>query len=397
MTPIWKRRKSDVTDEELNDFYKQKYFDASDPIATIFINVEGAVNYTALVYIPKKPPYDLYSEHYEKGLQLYSKGVFIMEKCKELVPDYLRFIKGLVDSSDFSLNISREILQQSRELEKIAENVEKKIVGRLKDMLKNDREKYKEFWEAYGVNIKFGVYDRFGLKKDLLKDLLIFRSVNQDDYITLKEYVDAMPKEQEYIYYASGKTKEQVLSMPQMDIVKKQGYDVLILTDDIDEFAMQMLFEYEKKKVKSVNQGELDLLSKEDEKKLEELAEDKKSLLEKMKEILKDKVTNVVFSKRLTESPVCLVSEDGISLEMEKVIANLPSQDKPKASKVLEINPKHPLFTALENLYNDNDPMFEEFAELLYSQALLIEGFPLKNPAEFSRKVSELMIKAAKY
>ncbi len=397
MTPIWKRRKSDVTDEELNDFYKQKYFDASDPIATIFINVEGAVNYTALVYIPKKPPYDLYSEHYEKGLQLYSKGVFIMEKCKELVPDYLRFIKGLVDSSDFSLNISREILQQSRELEKIAENVEKKIVGRLKDMLKNDRGKYKEFWEAYGVNIKFGVYDRFGLKKDLLKDLLIFRSVNQDDYITLKEYVDAMSKEQEYIYYASGKTKEQVLSMPQMDIVKKQGYDVLILTDDIDEFAMQMLFEYEKKKVKSVNQGELDLLSKEDEKKLEELAEDKKSLLEKMKEILKDKVTNVVFSKRLTESPVCLVSEDGISLEMEKVIANLPSQDKPKASKVLEINPKHPLFTALENLYNDNDPMFEEFAELLYSQALLIEGFPLKNPAEFSRKVSELMIKAAKY
>lgn len=396
MTPIWKRRKADVTEEELNDFYRQKYFDANDPIVTIFINVEGAVNYTALVYIPKKPPYDLYSERYEKGLQLYSKGVFIMEKCKELVPDYLRFIKGLVDSSDFSLNISREILQKSKELEKIADNVEKKIVSRLKDMLKNEREKYKEFWEAYGVNIKYGVYDAFGMKKDLLKDLLIFRSVNQDDHITLKDYLEAMPREQEYIYYTSGKTREQVLAMPQMDIVKKQGYDVLVLTDDIDEFAMQVLYEYEGKKVKSINQGDLDLLSKEDEKKLQDLSEDKKPLLDQMKEILKDNVTNVVLSKRLTESPVCLVSEEGISLEMEKVIANLPHQDKPKASKVLELNPNHPVFTAIENLYNANDPMFDEFAKLLYDQALLIEGFPLENPAEFSRKISELMIKAVK-
>ncbi|MDD4076689.1 MAG: molecular chaperone HtpG [Bacilli bacterium] len=397
MTPIWKKRKSEVTEEELNDFYKQKYYDSQDPIATIFINIEGAVNYTALVYIPKKPPYDLYSEKYEKGLQLYSKGVFIMEKCKELVPDYLRFIKGLVDSSDFSLNISREILQKSKELEKIADNVEKRIVSKLKDMLKNERDKYIELWEAYGVNIKFGVYDGFGLKKDLLKDMLIFRSVNQDGYITLKEYVEAMPKEQEFIYYASGKIKQQVLAMPQMDILKQQGYDVLILTDDIDEFAMQMLYEYNDKKVKSINQGDLDLLSKEDEKRHKELSEDKKPLLEKLNEILKDKVTDVVLSKRLTESPVCLVSEDGISLEMEKVIANLPQQDKPKASKILELNPQHQLFAAVENLFNDNNPLLEDFAQLLYSQALLIEGFQLENPVDFSQKISELMIKVAKY
>jgi len=397
MMPIWKKRKADVTDEELNDFYKQKYFDYQDPFSTIFINIEGAVNYTALIYIPKKPPYNLYSEKYEKGLQLYSKGVFVMDKCKELVPDYLRFIKGLVDSSDFSLNISREILQKSKQLERIASNVEKRIVGKLKDLLKNDRDKYIEFWEAYGVNIKFGVYDGFGVNKDLLKDLLIFKSVNQDSYISLNEYVKAMPKKQEYIYYASGRTKEQVLAMPQMDIIKNQGYDVLILTDDIDEFAMNILAEYDSKKLKSINQGELDLISKEDEKKLKELSEDKKPLLEKIKEILGDKVTAVVLSKRLTDSPVCLVSEDGISLEMEKVIANLPQQDKPKAVKVLELNPKHKLFAAVENLFNDDNPLLEDFAQLLYSQALLIEGFQLDNPVDFSSKISELMIKAAKY
>ena len=397
MMPIWKKRKADVTEEELNDFYKQKYFDYQDPISTIFINVEGAVNYTALMYIPKKPPYDLYSEKYEKGLQLYTKGVFVMEKCKELVPDYLRFIKGLVDSGDFSLNISREILQKSKELEKIATNVEKRITSRLKDMLKKEREKYVEFWEAYGINLKFGVYDSFGLKKDLLKDLLIFKTVNQDDYITLAEYIEAMGKDQEYIYYASGKTKTHVLSMPQMDIMKRQGYDVLVLTEDIDEFAMQILQEYEGKKLKSINQGELDILSKEEEEKLKELAEDKKPLLEKIKEILSNEVSDVVLSKRLTDSPVCLVSEDGISLEMEKVIANLPQQDKPKATKVLEINPNHKLFIAIENLFNDNDPLLEDFSKMLYSQALLIEGFQLENPVEFSKKLSELMIKVAKY
>jgi molecular chaperone HtpG len=397
MIPIWKKRKNDVTDEELNEFYKQKFYDYQDPQANIFVNVEGALNYTALVYIPNKAPYNLYSEKYEKGLQLYSKGVFIMEKCKELVPDYLRFVKGLVDSSDLSLNISREILQKNKDLENIAKNVEKKIVAKLEAMLKNEREKYLEFFKSFGVNIKFGVYDQFGEKKDLLKDLLVYQTVNQDNYVTLKEYVETMPKAQEYIYFASGKTKEQVLALPQMDLIKKQGFDVLILNEEIDEFAIQILQEYEKKKFKSINQGDLDLLTKEEEKKLQELSEDKKSMLEKMKEILKDDVSDVVLSKRLTDSPVCLVSDEGISFEMEKVIASMPNEEKPKATKILEINPNHPLFKALENLYNDNNDLLNDYASLLYSQALLIEGFNLKDPVAFSQKMSELMVKVAKY
>lgn len=397
MTPIWKRRKNEVTEEELNEFYKQKYYDYQDPLTNIFINVEGALNYTALIYIPKKAPYNLYSEKYEKGLQLYSKGVFVMEKCKELVPDYFRFIKGLVDSSDLSLNISREILQKNRDLEKIATNIEKKIVSKLEGMLKNEREQYIEFFEAFGVNLKYGVYDNFGLKKDLLKDLLLYKTIKNDGYITLKEYVEAMPKEQEFIYYASGKTKEQVLALPQMDLVKKQGYDVLILTEEIDEFVMQMMQEYDKKNFKSINQGDLDLLTEEEEKKLEQLSEDKKSLLEKLKEILQDDVKDVIFSKRLTDSPVCLVSEDGISFEMEKFISSMPNEEKPKATKILEINPNHQLFNAIERLFIDNDEKLADYVKLLYSQALLIEGFKLDDPVDFSNKMTELMIKVAKY
>jgi molecular chaperone HtpG len=396
MTPIWKKRKNEVKDEELNEFYKLKYYDYLDPLETIFFNVEGALNYTALIFIPKKAPYNLYSEKYEKGLQLYSKSVFIMDKCKELVPDYFRFIKGLVDSNDLTLNISREVLQKNKDLEKIAQNIEKKIATRLETMLKNEREKYIEFFNAYGVNLKYGVYDNFGLKKELLQDLLIYKSIKNDDFITLKEYVEAMPKDQEYIYYASGKTKEQVLALPQMDLVKKQGYDVLILTDEIDEFVMQVMRSYDKKEFKSINQGDLDLLDKEEKEKIEQLAEDKKSLLERMKEILTDEVKDVILSKRLTDSPVCLVSEEGISFEMEKFIASLPNEEKPKATKILEINPKHELFTAIERLFNDNDEKLEDYVKLLYDQALLIEGFKLKDPVSFTKKMTELMIKASK-
>lgn len=396
MTPIWKKRKNEVTDEELNEFYKTKYYDYEDPLETIFINVEGSLNYTALIYIPKKAPHNLYSEKYEKGLQLYSKSVFIMDKCKELVPDYFRFIKGLVDSNDLSLNISREILQQNKDLEKIANNIEKKIASRLESMLKNDREKYIECFKAYGVNLKYGVYDNFGLKKDLLQDLLIYKTIKDEDYVTLKEYVENMPKGQEHIYYASGKTKEQVLALPQMDLVKKQGYNVLMLTDEIDEFVIQVLREYDKKEFKSINQGDLDLLDKEEEKKIDELAEDKKSLLERMKEILSEDVKDVVLSKRLTDSPVCLVSEDGISFEMEKFIATLPNEEKPKATKILEINPNHALFNAIERLFNDNDEKLSDYVKLLYNQALLIEGFKLEDPVDFSNKMTELMIKASK-
>ncbi len=398
MTPIWRKQKKDITEEELNTFYKQKYYDYLDPLTSIYINVEGALNYIALIYIPKKPPFNLYSDKYEKGLQLYSKGVFIMDKCKELVPDYLRFIKGLVDSADLPLNISREILQKTKEIEKIATNVEKKIISKLENLLKNEREKYIEFFENFGVNIKYGVYDNFGEKKELLQDLLIYRTIKQDDYITLKEYVEAMPEEQEYIYYASGKTKEQILALPQMDLIKNKDYDVLILSEEIDEFVMQIMQSYGKKIFKSINQGDLDLLSKEEEKKLEELSEDKKSFLEAIKEALADEVTDVVLSKRLTTSPVCLVSSEGLSFEMEKYIANLPSgTNKPKAQRILEINPKHQFFEALERLFKDNDDNFKDYAELLYSQALLIEGLPLADPVAFSDKMTKLLIRASKY
>lgn len=396
MTPIWKKRKNEVSDEELNEFYKQKYYDYQDPLETIFFNVEGNLNYTALLYIPKKAPHNLYSEKYEKGLQLYSKSVFIMDKCKELVPDYFRFIKGLVDSNDLSLNISREVLQKNKDLEKIAQNVEKKIATRLEQILKNEREKYIEFYNAYAINLKYGVYDNFGLKKDLLQDLLLYKSIKDDDYITLKEYKEAMPKGQEFIYYASGKTKDQVLALPQMDLVKKQGYNVLVLTDEIDEFVMQVLREYDKTEFKSINQGDLDLLDKEEKEKIDQLSEDKKSLLERMKEILTEDVKDVVLSKRLTDSPVCLVSDDGISFEMEKYIASLPNDEKPKASKILEINPKHELFSSIERLYNDNDEKLADYVKLLYNQALLIEGFTLSDPVAFSNKMTELMIKASK-
>ncbi len=396
MTPIWKKPKNEITEDELNEFYKQKYYDYEDPLLNLLIKVEGNLEYTALIYIPKRPPYNLYSEKYEKGLQLYTKNVFIMDKCKELVPDYLRFIKGLVESSDLSLNISREILQKSKELSDIAKNVEKRIVKKLEDLLKNDFDKYLEFFKSYGINLKFGIYEDYGLKKDLLQDLIIYNTVNSDKMLTLKEYVEAMKENQEFIYYASGKTKEQVLAMPQMDLIKKQGYDVLILSDDVDEFVLNILQEYDKKKFKSINQGDLDLLDKEEKEKLEELKELKKPLLEKIKDSLKEEVSDVVLSKRLTDSPVCLVSEDGISFEMEKVIANLPNQEKPKATKILEINPNHDIFKALEKIYLENPLEINTYAQLLYSQALLIEGFELKDPVDFSKKMCDLIIKIAK-
>ena len=395
--PIWKKKKTEVTDEELNTFYKDKFYDYQDPLTNIFINVEGNVNYTALIFIPKKAPYDLYSEKYEKGLQLYTKGVFIMDKCKELVPDYFRFVRGLVDSNDLSLNISREILQQTSILDKIATNIEKKIANKLADMLKDDREKYVDFFENYGVNLKYGIYDKYGLKKDLLQDLILFKSIKTDGYITLKEYVEKMENDQEYIYYASGKNKDQVNAMPQMDLVKGKGYDVLVLTDDVDEFMIQIMQEYDKKKFKSINQGDLDLIDKAEEEKIKEIQEDKKSMLDKIKEVLGDKVSDVVISKRLTDSPVCLVSSDGLSFEMQKTLDKIPNNQGLKADKILELNPKHKLFESLENLFNDNDPSLNDYINLLYDQALLIEGFPIENPVEFSNKMCELMIKASKY
>lgn len=396
MIPLWKKAKSEVSEEMLNEFYKAKFNEYIDPLISLHVNTEGMISYNALLFIPSKAPYDLYSEKYEKGLQLYTKGVFIMEKCKELLPDYLRFVKGLVDSSDLSLNISREILQQNRQLEKIASSIEKKILSELSKLKENDFDKYVEFFNTFGLNLKWGVYDGFGINKDKLKDLLIYNSINEEKMISLKQYVENMKENQEYIYFASSTNKEAVLAMPQMDLIKKQGYDVLVLSDNIDEFVMTILSEYEGKKFKSINQGDLDLLSNEEKEKINEVKKEKQDLILKLKDVLKDDVSDVVISERLSDSPVCLVSGEGLSLEMEKVLASNPAGENAKANKILEINPNHELFKAIENIYNENDEQaLTDYAELLLSQALLMEGFPLKDPVKFSNTMCKLMVKAS--
>ena len=393
LTPIWKKNKSEVTEEELNQFYKSKFTDYEDPLISIFTNVEGNLTYNALCYIPAHAPYDLYSDTYEKGLQLYTKGVFILDKCKELIPNYLRFVKGLVDSADLSLNISREMLQHDRQLVKIAANLEKKILNELSKTLKNDREKYIKFFEVFGLNIKYGLYEDFGAKKDSLKDLVLFSSANSDTLITLAEYVEKMKEDQEFIYYASGKTKESILAQPQMDAIKTKEYDVLVLTDDVDEFMITILAEYAGKKFKSINSGDLDLLTEDEKKAIEDLKEEKKPLLEILKESLDGAVKEVVLSKRLTTSPVCLVSGDGVSFEMERVMNKMPNDYGVKADKILEINPHHEIFKSIETLYEKGSEDISKYAKLLYSQALLIEGIMLDDPVEFANLMCELMVK----
>ena len=396
MTPIWKKNKVEVTDEELSDFYKNQYYDYSDPLFSIWTNVEGALTYKSIVFIPEKAPQNLYSEKYEKGLQLYAKGVFVMDKCKELVPDYLRFIKGLVVSPDLNLNISREILQQNRQLTLIQKNLEKKIVNELEKTLKNDREKYLKFWKEFGVNIKYGVYDNFGLNKEMLQDLLVFETVNEDKLVTLKEYIEKMPEGQKEIYYGSAHSKDAIKVSPQMDVMKKKGYDVLVLTDEVDEFMISMLNEYDKKKFKSINQGDLDLLDDSEKEVIKNLETENKSLLDKIKEVLTNKVDDVKLSTRLTDSPVCLVSGDGLSFEMEKVMSQLPGDKDLKAKRILEINPQHELFQAIETLYKNNDEAIADYADILYNQALLIEGLEITDPVGFANKMVKVLVKAAK-
>jgi len=396
MIPLWKKNKKDVTKEELNEFYKKKFNDYTDPLLATYINVEGMISYSALVFIPSKAPYDLYSEKYEKGLQLYTKGVFIMDKCKDLIPDYLRFVKGLVDSSDLSLNISREMLQQDRQLKKIQTNVEKKILNELENLKQNDYDKYLEFFEIYGANLKFGIYENYGDKKDLLKDLIVYYTLeNSEKPITLKEYKEKMKEGQEYIYFASGANKEAVLSMPQMDLLKKKGYDVLVLVDSVDEFAIMMLEEYDGVKFKSISQGDLDVLDEEEKKKIEELKEVKKPLLDALKDALNEEVSDVKLSERLVDSPVCLVSGEGISFEMEKALSQNPNGNGLKATRILEINPNHDLFLAIEKAYETSPETLKQYAKLLLNQALLIEGMPISDPQEFSKMMCDLMIKAS--
>lgn len=396
MLPLWKKNKSEVTTEQLNEFYKSKFYGSEDPLLSLFVNVEGNISYNALLFIPKKAPYDLYSEKYEKGLQLYTKGVFIMDKCKDLIPDYLKFVKGLVDSSDLSLNISREILQQNSELTKIANSVEKKIVKELENLKENDFEKYQEFFKTYGVHLKWGIYENYGMKKDLLKDLLIYSSINEDKMISLKDYKDKMKEGQKAIYYASGKDRSSIINLPQMDAMKKHGYDVLILTDDIDEFTLMVLHDYDKVEFKSITDENLDVTTEEEKNKVEELKKENESLLNKIKEALEGKVSDVRLSSRLVDSPVCLASSEGMSFEMEKVLNNMPNSENVKAGRILEINPNHDLLKAINKVYEDDPSMVDKYAHVLYNQALLIEGLPLENPAEFSKDLCDLIVRSAK-
>lgn len=393
MIPVWKKNKNDVTKEEMNEFYKNKFYDYLDPLDYYQYSVEGNVTYTALLFIPKKAPYDLYSNKYEKGLQLYTKGVFIMDKCKELLPDYLRFIKGIVDSSDLSLNISREMLQHDKQLTKIATNLEKKVVKHLQELQNDEPEIYKEFFEALGINLKFGIYNSYGEKNDLLKGLLMYKTLKSDTLISLEDYVREMKDGQKYIYFASAETKEDLISMPQMDALKKKDYDVLLLTEEVDEFVLQVLQKFDDIEFKSVNQGDLDLLTDEEKESAKKLSDEKQDLLTKIKSALNGKVKDVVISTRLTESPVCLVSGDGISFEMERVMNDLPNGSNIKAERILEINPNHPIFKVLENI-QDDEPKLNDYASVLLNQALLLEGFKVENPNEFIEKICNIMIEA---
>ena len=395
MIPVWKKNKNDISQEEINEFYKNKFYDYQDPLNHYQYSVEGNITYTALLFIPKKAPYDLYSEKYEKGLQLYTKGVFIMDKCKELLPDYLRFIKGIVDSSDLSLNISREMLQHDKQLSKIATNLEKKVVKHLQELQNDEPEVYKEFFEALGINIKFGIYNSYGEKNDLLKNLLMYKSLNTDTLISLEDYVREMKEGQKYIYFAAADSKDALLAMPQMDAIKNKEYDVLLLTDDVDEFVLKVLQKYNDFEFKSINQGDLDLLSDEEKENAKKLTEEKQPLLDKITKSLNGKVKQVVISNRLTDSPICLVSGDGISFEMEKTLSSLPNGSDIKAERILELNANHPIFNVLENIQDDEDKL-TDYTNVLLNQALLLEGFKVENPNEFIEKMCKIMIEATK-
>ena len=389
MLPIWKKNKSEVTDEELNNFYKSKFMDYQDPLTSIFVNVEGMITYNALLFIPKKPFYDFYSDRNEKGLQLYTKGVFILDKCKDLIPDYLRFVKGLVDSDDLPLNISREMLQEDRAIKKIATNVEKKILAELSRMLKNDREKYEEFFKDYGINLKFGLYENYGEKKDQLKDLILLQSFNEEKNITLMEYKEAMKEGQKAIYYAIGKDKTTVDRLPQMDLIKSKGYDVLILSDDVDEFMLNVLKDYEGLELKSINSDDLDLIDEEKKKEIDNLQEEKKDMLEAIKTSIAT-ANSVVLSKKLVDAPCCVSTTGEITFEMERV---LKAQNKDvKAERVFEINPNHPIFNKLEDLYTNNPLELNKVVNILYAEALLQEGILPDDSKSLANAINELLM-----
>ena len=391
MIPLWKKSRSEVSEDELNAFYKEKFYDWQNPLKVIRSSTEGAATYTALLFLPSHAPMDYYTREYEKGLQLYASGVLIMDKCADLLPDCFSFVKGLVDSQDLSLNISREMLQHDRQLKLIASRLEKKIASELQSMLNNDREKYEQFWKAFGLQLKYGMYDNYGAKKDELKDLVLFTSSAEKKLTTLKEYVSRMKPEQKYIYYGCGETVERILGLPQAEALQEKGYEMLCLTDNVDEFALRMLMKYDDKEFRNISADDLELESAEEKEKTQALAEENKDLLAFVKDALGDKVKDVRVSGKLKSHPVCITTDGMISTEMEKVINAMPAQEKIKAQRVLEINGEHPIFQRLQELYAKDKDRLKLYAEVLYDQALLIEGISLEDPSDFSQKLCQLL------
>ncbi|MBR2824972.1 MAG: molecular chaperone HtpG [Solobacterium sp.] len=396
MVPLWKKNKNKVKPEEYNEFYKSKFNDWKDPQKVLHYSVEGNLAYTALLFIPSETPYNFYNQDYEPGLQLYSKGVFILDHAKDLLPERYRFITGLVDSDDISLNISREILQQDRQVKALSSSLSKKIHNALVDFLEKEREEYEKFYHNFGLNFKYDIYKSFGASSEELKDLLLFYVDKDGKYISLKEYVSNMKEEQKDIYYVCGSSLEDIEKLPALSKIKEKGYDILYLTDPVDEFMITMLREYDGKQFRSVTKGDLDLENEEEKKEREEASEKNKDLLSAMKEVLKTKVNDVHISSRLTEDPVCIVAEEGISLEMEKILSRDPMNPGMKASKILEINPNHKIFETLKKKYKKDKNSIQEDVEVLYDLALLIQGLPIENPAEYAKKIANLMVEASK-
>ncbi len=392
MVPIWRKNKNELTDEDYVNFYEEKRYGFDKPLKHLHISADGAVVYRAILYIPEKTPFDYYSKEYEKGLELYSNGVLIMDKCADLLPDYFSFVKGMVDSEDLSLNISRELLQHDRQLKLIAKNINSKIKSQLQSMLKDEREQYEKFYEAFGRQLKFGVYSDYGMNKDTLQDLLLFTSSREKKQVTLDEYVTAMPEDQKYIYYAAGESVDRLEKLPQSELVLDKGYEILYLTDDIDEFALQMIRSYKDKEFKSVSSGDLGIEADEKDKPSEAEESENKELFEAMKTILGDKVKAVKASKRLRSHPVCLTAEGELSIEMEKILKAMPGSQDVKADKVLEINVGHDVFKSLKAAQGTDQEKLALYTELLYNQALLIEGLPVQDPVSFTNSICKIMV-----
>lgn len=391
MVPIWRKNRNELTAEDYENFYNEKHYGFDKPLKHIHINADGSVVYRAILFIPETTPFDYYTKEYEKGLELYSNGVLIMNKCADLLPDYFSFVKGMVDSEDLSLNISREMLQHDRQLSQIAKHIKSRIKSELQSMLKDDREKYEKFYKSFGRQLKYGVYSDYGANKDTLQDLLLFYSSKEKKLVSLDEYVSRMPEEQKYIYYATGESIERIEKLPQTELVADKGYEILYFTDDIDEFAIKMLMKYKDKEFKSVSSGDLGIEPDESAKNEAEEKENK-DLFEAMQELLSGKVKKVKASKRLRSHPVCLSAEGELSIEMEKVLRSMPDSQNIQADKVLEINVNHEVFQALKAAHANDKEKLKLYTNLLYNQALLIEGLPIQDPVEFTNDICKIMV-----